>query len=382
MDTRSERAEALHNRQMGASVPQYRPWWAVWGPPAAVVWAVGYGSLRLFWVLGERPWLPPTGDDLLAFSDWGAVGLCAGAALVSAVLAFTVPRRWALRGLVATGAVVVVGLLAASAVLLVDVVGLLLPGLGVMFHAGAFLSRLGALLVAVATGATVLAAHRRGRDRCVACGRNPRGRVPAPQPSRTVFVAAYLVVVACLTRVGAQIVADRAAGGTSLFEASPAAGVAFTAGAVLAGTLLPLALVHSWGRVWPGWVRPLAGRQVTRWLPLGPGMLIGVGMTMYFGVTLTQFLVAGVPIGEPYPAAFWWVTVPAYFIWGVGLCVAAASYWRITRPPCRICGLGRHDTGKTPSSLRSRRLQPPSEVRASPAISVPGGAPEGQSHRG
>jgi hypothetical protein len=230
----------------------------------------------------------------------------------------------------------------------------------VVFHAGAFLSRLGALLVAVATGATVLAAHRRGRDRCVACGRNPRGRVPAPQPPRAVFVAAYLVVGACLTRVGAQIIADRAAGGTSLFEVSPAAGAVFTAGAVLAGTLLPLALVHSWGRVWPGWVRPLAGRSVPRWLLLGPGVFIGVGMTMYFGVTLAQFLVAGVPVNQSYPAAFWWVTVPAYFVWGVGLCVAVVSYWRITRPPCRTCGRGqrspsRRGDASTSSTNRSAR---------------------------
>jgi hypothetical protein len=84
--------------------------------------------------------------------------LCGVAALVSALLALAAPRGWMQRGLVAAGAVATVGLVAACALLLLlDVVGLLLPGSGVAFHAGAFLSRLGALLVAVTTGATVVA---------------------------------------------------------------------------------------------------------------------------------------------------------------------------------------------------------------------------------
>jgi hypothetical protein len=321
-----------------ASPTRHRPWWSEWGPPIAVLSAVAYGSLRLYWVLGERPWLPPTGDDLLAFSGWGVVVLCGAAAAVAASSMWLAPRGRVLLGLVAVGAVVMLGLLAACAVLLVDVVGLLLPGSGVLFHAGAFLSRLGALLVAMALGATVLAAHRGGRDRCLACGRDPDGTVPSAQPPRAAFVAAYLVVLACTVRVAAQIVADLAAGSSTLFHGSPVAGAVFASGAVLAGTLLPLALVHSWGRVWPGWVRPLAGRRVPRWLLLAPGGFLGVGMTVYFATSLTLLLSR--PAGDDYPAAFYWVTMPAYFVWGVGLCVVVASYWVSTRPPCRICGLG------------------------------------------
>jgi hypothetical protein len=51
----------------------------------------------------------------------------------------------------------------------------------------------------------------------------------------------------------------------------------FEAGFVLAGTLLPLALVHSWGRVLPRWVPLLAGRRVPRWLLLGPAFGIAAG---------------------------------------------------------------------------------------------------------
>jgi hypothetical protein len=48
----------------------------------------------------------------------------------------------------------------------------------------------------VAVGATVLAEYRDGRDRCLACGRDPHGRMPAAQPPRMVYIAAYLVVFA------------------------------------------------------------------------------------------------------------------------------------------------------------------------------------------
>ena len=52
----------------------------------------------------------------------------------------------------------------------------------------------------------------------------------------------------------------------------------------LAGTLLPLALAHRWGRIWPAWTGPLRGRAVPRWLVLGPGLFIGASLTAYFGI--------------------------------------------------------------------------------------------------
>ncbi|GAA3381902.1 hypothetical protein GCM10020369_01670 [Cryptosporangium minutisporangium] len=52
----------------------------------------------------------------------------------------------------------------------------------------------------------------------------------------------------------------------------------------LAGTLLPLALAHRWGRLWPAWFLPLRGRAVPRWLVLGTGLFVGGSLTAYFGV--------------------------------------------------------------------------------------------------
>ncbi|MCO1597057.1 hypothetical protein M8C17_18030 [Micromonospora sp. RHAY321] len=101
---------------------------------------------------------------------------------------------------------------------------------------------------------------------------------------------------------------------------------------LLAGTLLPLALVHRWGRIWPGWVLPLAGRRVPRWLVAGPGFFVGAGLTTYFGIGgMTAWAT-----GNNVSGATWFLAVvlPAYTLWGLGLLVAATSYLSLTRPEC------------------------------------------------
>jgi hypothetical protein len=317
----------------------------------ALVVAAGYGTLRLFWVLGERPWLPPSGDDLLVFSDWGVVALCAAAVLLAVV--FARRRNSAGSGWLApAGAVVTFGLLAASSLLLLDVVGLLLPGLGVQFHLGAFLSRLGCLTVALTLASTSTLWRRHDRDRCLSCGRD---RTAAPlflAAHPAAVAAAYAVVLACLTRVGAQVVA----GHESNDLLTSGVGALFVVGAVLAGTLLPLALVHRWGLVWPAWTGPLAGHRVPRWLVLGPGLFVGVGMTVYFATTALALLTEGFEATSGgLSASFMAVSVTAYLVWGVCTCVAAASYRERSRPPCRVCGLGSATSvTRTRSSTGSR----------------------------
>ncbi len=115
----------------------------------------------------------------------------------------------------------------------------------------------------------------------------------------------------------------------------------FEAGFLLAGTVLPLALVYRW--VFPRWVPLLAGRGVPRWLVLGPALGLGVGMTAYFGVSIVRFAVdtlAGTweQGSGSYPLWFFWVAMPAYLVWGLGLGAAALAYRQATRPPCRTCG--------------------------------------------
>jgi len=120
-------------------------------------------------------------------------------------------------------------------------------------------------------------------------------------------------------------------------------GLAFEAIFLLAGVVLPLALVHSWGRIVPRWVPLLAGRRVPHWLLLGPASVIGVLMTGYFGFTMVKvatdtFTGAWHRSFGFLPLGFFWVAVPGYLLWGLGLDVAAFAYYQLTRPPCRVCG--------------------------------------------
>jgi hypothetical protein len=100
-----------------------------------------------------------------------------------------------------------------------------------------------------------------------------------------------------------------------------------------AGSLLPLALAHRWGRVWPRWVLPLAGRDVPRWIVLVPAFAVGGGLTAYFGLVGGTYIVLGEFSSE---LPLWWTltVIPGYTLWGIGLLVAAAFYLGATKPPC------------------------------------------------
>jgi hypothetical protein len=308
--------------------------WRRWASQAAIAWALGYGSLRIYWALGAAPSPPPIGTDLVAFTGWWSVALCGAAAVV--VLGLR-GARWR-RPLAVAAWGVTVALVAASALLLLDVVGIILPGLGLTVHPVAFLSRAACLAGSVLVGTTVLSYQRHWRGACLACGRTGEAVRPA-RPPRWAWLAAWVAVAGWLVRVLAQVAVGfgsdllRAAGSLLLFEA----------GFLLAGTVLPLALVYRWGRLFPGWVPLLAGRAVPRWLVLGPALGIAVGMTAYFGVGTVQLAVQTLTGtweqgAGSLPLWFFWVAMPAYLVWGLGLGAAALAYRRATRPPCRTCG--------------------------------------------
>ncbi|MET7330277.1 hypothetical protein [Nonomuraea sp. NPDC005650] len=278
-----------------------------------LVWVALYGGLRVYWQLGHLPErLSPAGPDLLVFTGWWAVGLCGAAVAVLAAM-LILPR-----GRVLAGAAWVVGgaFVGSGALLLLDVVGFVLPGLRIPVYP------LGALSKAACVGAGVL------MWRAARAYPPPRPRTLARTPTWA-FVAAYVAVGGCLARILAQA-AVGIGGGDPGFEA----------GFLLAGTVLPLALVHRWGRVWPRWVPVLAGRGVPRRLVLWPGVAVSGGLLAYFGVGLGQMvaerLSGVVPFaGSGLPEVFYWVAVPAYVLWGAGLAVAALAYtWR-TRAPAR-----------------------------------------------
>ncbi|TDD02776.1 hypothetical protein E1292_22810 [Nonomuraea deserti] len=286
----------------------------------ALVSVVLYGGLRISWQLGHMPErLSPVGPDLVVFTGWGAVALC-GAAAVTLVAMMTVrtagPARTALAAVAwAVGGAFVVS----GALLLLDVVGTVIPGLGIPVHP------LGAVSKAACVGCGSLVWRSARAYRRVEL----KGLDHTP---RWAYAGAYVAVGGFLTRVAAQAAvgfgSTPSAGGTAVFEA----------GFLLAGTVLPLALVHRWGRVWPSWAPGLAGRAVPRGLVLWPAVAVSGGLLAYFGVGLGQMvaerLSGRVPFGagDP-PETFYWVAVPAYLVWGAGLAVATSAYARRTRVP-------------------------------------------------
>jgi hypothetical protein len=216
------------------------------------------------------------------------------------------------------------GWVAVCALVLLDFVGGVLPGLGIPFDFPGLLSRLGGLTGAALLAGTALARQRELNPECSRCiGRKAR---PTTTP-RWAVAAAWVAVFGCTARLLAQAVVG--------FEKTPYAAnpsmLLFEVGFVCAGTALPLLLVYRPGKVFP------------RWMLLLPGAGLGAGITAYFGVGLVQMIVAAVQGeavygGTSLPNSFFWVAVPAYLIWGMGLAVATYGYYLRTRKLCKACG--------------------------------------------
>jgi hypothetical protein len=271
---------------------------------AVLGWAAAYGIVRLWFALGNGPEWELPGNDLLV-PDWLAVVGCVASA--AAVLALA--KRPTSRFLIRTVWLLVAGWVAAAALALLDVVGGVLPGLGIPFDLAGMLSRFAALAGAALLARTALIHQRRLGP----------GRSVTETPTWAV-IGAWAAVAGCLIRLGAQAVVgfDSTPYGASLSL------ILFEGGFLLAGIVLPLLLVHRLGRLFP------------RWMLLLPGGGLGAGIMAYFGVSLLQMIAAAVR-GEPaydgigLPAAFFWVAVPAYLVWGAGLAVASYGYHLRTR---------------------------------------------------
>ncbi|MEW2429353.1 hypothetical protein AB0877_15195 [Micromonospora sp. NPDC047644] len=293
---------------------------------AVLGWAVAYGGVRLAWTVGEAPEFGRLGLDLLGFTGWWSVALCAAAGGLAVALDQVATWRPALAGL----AWAVAGaLVAAAAILLPELVGFLLFTVGPFFDPLAFVSRLacvtGAVLLALATGRY----QRRTRGDCPACCRTVRPGTRRSAPARWARWAAWVAVGGLVTRFAAQFVV----GFDSVDQSASLLGLEI--GLVLAGVLLPLALAHQWGEVWPWWVPLLAGRTVPRLVLLVPGFGLGAGIVAYFGMGMVQ-----VTTGSPseFSDAFLWVAMSAYLVIGLGLLVASTDYHLRTRSPCGACG--------------------------------------------
>src|SRR5690606_11301987 len=200
--------------------------------------ATAYTALRLWWqVSGQPSELSPVGTDLVLTSGWGTVGLCAAAAVLAGVLVVrpvsgVVPAH-AVR---ITAAAVGLAMVTAGAMLLLDVVGGVLPGLGIEFYPLGALSR----TVCVGSGLALLLAVRSdllaARPTCRTCRRLWAMTGAIDHMPRWAYVAAYVSVAGCVLRIGAQAAVG--------FDQSPlSAGTSallFDVGFVLAGSLLPL----------------------------------------------------------------------------------------------------------------------------------------------
>lgn len=309
--------------------------------PLSLTVLLGYAAIRAWWLVAGPPpvQLSPIGEDLVAVPGWPAVVILLLGAAAAATLARLSRAGAALRRtIVALTAALGLLMIGSAAMLLLDVVALLFPGIGVELFPAGMASRAAMAGSGVLLLIGVRTQGRLVRDVCVRCG-------SAPRPARSpwwVYLAAYLTVLGCLVRLGAQLVVG--------FSDNPLAqGVMmhlFEVGFLLGGVLLPLALAHGWGRVWPFWVPFVARRRIPRWLVLGPGAGLGVGMVAYFAMMLAQMVMERLQGRNPFPPSggldlpepFFWVSVPAYLLWGIGLVVAARSYSMITRPSCRRCG--------------------------------------------
>lgn len=309
------------------------PGWMAWAPRLALSWAATYGVVRVWLATGHEPeWKLPS--DLL-IPAWASAAAC----LISAAAVVSVETWPRSRPAIAASWALAAGWVAVCAFALLDFVGGILPGLGIPFDLAGMLSRVGGLTAAALLGATALARQRQLDPTCLHCsGRRqpatsgstgshePRG-VGDPARTRWATASAWLAVVGCLTRLGAQ----EAVGLDAVPYDAGLSMVLFEGGFLLAGVALPLLLINRLGKVFP------------RWMLLLPGAGLGAGITAYFGVGLIQMIVAAFKDEAIYgetalPDSFFWVAVPAYLCWGVGLAVATYGYYLRTRKPCKACG--------------------------------------------
>ncbi|MEU8153337.1 hypothetical protein AB0B94_06705 [Micromonospora sp. NPDC048986] len=293
---------------------------------AVLGWAVAYGGVRLAWTVGEAPEFGRLGFDLLGFTGWWSVALCAAAGGLAVALDRVATWRPALAGL----AWAVAGaLVAAAAILLPELVGFLLFTVGPFFDPLAFVSRLGCVTGAVLLALATARYQRRTRGDCPVCCRTVRPGTRRSAPARWARWAAWAAVGGLVTRFAAQFVVgfDRVDQSASL--------LGLEIGLVLAGVLLPLALAHHWGEVWPEWVPLLAGRTIPRLLLLVPGFGLGTGIVAYFGMGMAQVMSGSY---SEFSDAFLWVAMSAYLVMGVGLVIASTDYHLRTRRQCGACG--------------------------------------------
>ena len=310
----------------------------------ALAWQTAYALVHIWWAIFGAPHFL-MGRESYFPGGWVPVVIAAVALLGCAAVVLG-----ARRGLHDTRHYLLAGLNAVAGVALC-VYSFLFPVIlvSVLFE-GVAADKVVSLLVSGSGAAggvicLILAAgeRRRAAHSCQSCGR-VHGRSPESRDEKSpnwAYAGAYLAIAGFLARVGVWL--DDTIAGRWPSAASRANGLSWTAMVVflalmsLAGTLLPLALAHRWGRLWPAWLGPLRGRAVPRWLVLGAGLFIGASLTAYFGIAGMAAWIRG-DFGGPFLPLL--LEMGGYTLWGVGLLVASASYFTLTRAPCSLLATG------------------------------------------
>ncbi len=303
-------------------------------PCVAAVWSSVYGAAHVWWLADPgSPLAPP--EEAFSPGRWVAVTLAFMATAVCSAIAAGIGHHWAAPVrwmLVALAWVIGAGLIVYSYMLAISLAAMLF---GQVDDWGSLLTRAAGATAGALTLACAVAEQRRVRRACSHCarvhGRSPERRTD-PTP-RWAYLAAYVAIAGCAARVLVLVVDSITTHKPLPFALGAPFGI-FVALLILAGTLLPLALVHRFGRIWPRWVVPLAGRDVPRWLVLGPALFVGASLAGYFGVAgMTAWLLGK---GNLAQAPVWKVSMEmfGYTLWGSGLLAAAVSHYGLTRPDC------------------------------------------------
>lgn len=304
----------------------------------AVVWQAAYALVHLWWAIRGAPRFV-MGRESYFPGGWVPV-VIAGVALLGCVAAVAAARQRSSDAL----HYVLAGLNAAAGIALCAY-SFLFPVITatILFEGGD--ADTVVTLLATGSGAAggvfclVIAARQRrlAAHPCASCGR-VHGRSPEHRDEKSpgwAYAGAYLAIGGFLARMSVWLV-DTIAGrwpsaASTANGLSRTSMVVFIALMCLAGTLLPLALAHRFGRLWPAWPRLLRGRAIPRWLVLGVGLFMGASLTAYFGIAGMTAWIRGDVAGPFLPLL---LELGGYTLWGVGLLVACASYFALTRPPC------------------------------------------------
>ncbi|MCC3763709.1 hypothetical protein K3N28_11575 [Glycomyces sp. TRM65418] len=284
-----------------------------------------YTAIHIWWALAGAPHFDSFGESFIP-GAWTPVAIASAALAANLLFLRSIRHDWAV---VVFGWAAGIGMVLYSFMFALDLASILFGEFTASGSTGLLIRGLG-VTCGVLTLLRAVAAQRRARGACSRCGRSPAAHPGSGRGGSApwwAYAGAYGALAGAVVRLAAELVT-----GLPWSPTEPET-VVFLILYAAAGSLLPLALAHRWGRIWPRWVLPLAGRHVPRWIVLVPAFLVGGGLAAYFGLVGGTYAILG-DLGPAFP--LWWIlmVIPGYTVWGIGLLVAAVFYLGATKPPC------------------------------------------------